>query len=160
MDCFASRNDGGGNCTHVRDLAARYARVLLYVLPSETSEGAGNAGRSMRPQPRMQNKKAYEHSHHGHTGTPGIPRAMVLTVSFVLFPVTGLCCHRRQQVTTCQLDASIGASEPHDFAVRLTCCSSAAPSVHRIPCPTFVTIAKRPSVWDRMARFIVLIWVR
>jgi hypothetical protein len=30
------------------------ARVLLYVLPSETSEGAGNAGRSMRPQPRMQ----------------------------------------------------------------------------------------------------------
>src|SRR5437764_9459404 len=22
----------------------------------------------MRPQPRMQNKKAYEHSHHGHTG--------------------------------------------------------------------------------------------
>src|SRR6059058_4167770 len=32
------------------------------------SEGAGNAGRSMHPQPRMQNKKAYEHSHHGHTG--------------------------------------------------------------------------------------------
>src|SRR5436190_17831937 len=26
--------------------------------------------------------------------TPGIPRAMVLTVSFVLFPVTGLVCHR------------------------------------------------------------------
>jgi hypothetical protein len=43
---------------------------------------------------------------------------MVLTVSFVLFPVTGLCCHRHQQVTTCRLDASVGASEPHDFAVR------------------------------------------
>ena len=28
-------------------------------------------------------------------GIPGIPRAMVLTVSFVLSPVTGLCCHRR-----------------------------------------------------------------
>jgi hypothetical protein len=27
--------------------------------------------------------------------TPGIPRAMVLTVSFVLSPVTGLSCHRR-----------------------------------------------------------------
>jgi hypothetical protein len=25
---------------------------------------------------------------------PGIPRAMVLTVSFVLSPVTGLVCHR------------------------------------------------------------------
>ena len=50
--------------------------------------------------------------------TPGIPRAMVLTVSFALSPVTGLCCHCRQQVTTCQLDASVGASGPHDFAVR------------------------------------------
>jgi hypothetical protein len=29
--------------------------------------------------------------------TPGIPRAMVLTVSFVLSPVTGLSCHRRLQ---------------------------------------------------------------
>jgi hypothetical protein len=26
--------------------------------------------------------------------------------------------------------------------------------VHRIPCPTFVTIAKRPSVWDGMTRLI------
>ena len=31
-------------------------------------EGAGNAGRSLRPQPRMQNKKAYECRHHGHIG--------------------------------------------------------------------------------------------
>jgi hypothetical protein len=29
--------------------------------------------------------------------SPGIPRAMVLTVSFVLSPVTGLVCHRRLQ---------------------------------------------------------------
>src|SRR5438874_12396883 len=43
---------------------------------------------------------------------------MVLTVSFALSPVTGLSCHCRQQVTTCQLDASVGASGPHDFAVR------------------------------------------
>jgi hypothetical protein len=27
--------------------------------------------------------------------TPGIPRAMVLTVSFALSSVTGLVCHRR-----------------------------------------------------------------
>src|SRR6266481_2474478 len=33
------------------------------------SEGAGNAGRAMRPQPRVQMKKAHERSHHGHTGT-------------------------------------------------------------------------------------------
>jgi len=29
--------------------------------------------------------------------SPGIPRTMVLTVSFGLSPVIGLCCHRRQQ---------------------------------------------------------------
>jgi hypothetical protein len=29
--------------------------------------------------------------------TPGIPRAMVLTVSFVLSPVIGRFCHRRQR---------------------------------------------------------------
>ena len=51
--------------------------------------------------------------------TPGIPRAMVLTVSFVLFPVTGLVCHRRLAFTA-KLDASVGASEPHDFAVRVS----------------------------------------
>jgi hypothetical protein len=31
--------------------------------------------------------------------------------------------------------------------------------VHRIPCPTSVTIAKRPSVWDGMAGDAEVIWV-
>jgi hypothetical protein len=31
-------------------------------------EGAGNAGRPMRPQSRVRNRKAHERSHHGHTG--------------------------------------------------------------------------------------------
>ena len=52
--------------------------------------------------------------------TPGIPRAMVLTVSFVLSPVIGLCCHRRRRIDFRQLDASVEASGPHDFAVRLS----------------------------------------
>src|SRR5260370_25791463 len=44
------------------------------VSPSPKIEGAGNAGRSMHPQPRMQNKKAHERSHHGHTGNhPAFP---------------------------------------------------------------------------------------
>src|SRR5712692_1516195 len=53
---------------------------------------------------------------------------MVLTVSFVLSPVTGLVCHRRPTDMSClspvgptrlrELDASVGASGPHDFAVR------------------------------------------
>jgi hypothetical protein len=44
---------------------------------------------------------------------------MVLTVSFELFPVIGLvvtvaCVMKRK------LDASVEASEPHDFAVRVS----------------------------------------
>src|SRR3954468_21205638 len=84
---------------------------------------------------------------------------MVLTVSFVLFPVTGLVCHRRQRKYFRQLDASVGASEPHDFAVRLTCCSSAAPSASTASRPAFVTIASRPSV-ERDGALIILIWVK
>src|SRR5258707_11944619 len=42
--------------------------------PLLTIEGAGNAGRSMRPEPHVRNKKAHERSHHGHTGNhPAFP---------------------------------------------------------------------------------------
>jgi hypothetical protein len=79
----------------------------------------------------------------------------------------GLRFARRPVGPTClrELDASLGAPEPHDFAVRftavrlralrsLTGSTPALPSprargrcrVHRIPFPTSVTIAKRPSV--------------
>jgi hypothetical protein len=53
---------------------------------------------------------------------------MVLTVSFVLFPVIGLFCHRhsRQASTSRELDFSVEKSEPHDFAVRFRLRSSFA----------------------------------
>jgi hypothetical protein len=73
-----------------------------------------------------ENKKAHELVTTGSPKSSGIPRAMVLTVSFVIFPVIGLCCHRRRWNYFRQLDASVEASEPHDFAVRFTRCSSAA----------------------------------
>jgi hypothetical protein len=43
-------------------------------------------------------------SHHRFTGTPGLPCAMVLTVSSGLSPVTGLYCHRRQWSCLHQLE--------------------------------------------------------
>src|SRR5436190_16787082 len=70
---------------------------------------------------------------------------MVLTVSFALSPVTGRCCHCRQQVTTCQLDASVGASGPHDFTVRLSVRSSGDTLASTASRSAFVTIAIRPS---------------
>ena len=47
---------------------------------------------------------------------PAFPHAMVLTVSFALSPVIGLSCHRR----LARLDASVEASGPHDFTVRVS----------------------------------------
>src|ERR1700737_3545543 len=41
---------------------------------------------------------AHERSHHGHAGSPGIPRAMVLTAYFVLSPATNSSCHRHQRI--------------------------------------------------------------
>jgi hypothetical protein len=45
---------------------------------------------------------------------------MVLTAYFALSPVTGLSCHRHRRDAKHhrRLDASVGASGPHDFAVR------------------------------------------
>src|ERR1700744_1835263 len=43
-----------------------------------------------------------------------------------------------------RLDASVGASGPHDFAVRVGAVRQERLRVHRIPCPTFVTMANAP----------------
>ena len=53
-------------------------------------------------------------------GSSGIPHAMVLTAYFALSPGTGLFCHRRSRISSRELDASVGASGPHDFAVRIS----------------------------------------
>jgi hypothetical protein len=100
----------------------------------------------MRPQPRMQNKKAYEHSHHGRAGyarhSPrngfnGFLRALLGDRAF---------CHRRRQNEFRRLDASVEAPGPHDFAVRVRRCSSAAPSASIASRPASVTIASAPLV--------------
>jgi hypothetical protein len=57
--------------------------------------------------------------------TPGLPCAMVLTAYFVLSPVTGLFATvALKKLASRKLDASVGASGPHDFAVRAQCHSS------------------------------------
>jgi hypothetical protein len=119
--------------------------------------------------------EAHERSHHRFTGTPGISCAMDLAAYFVLSSVTGLVCHRRRRIWRTKtrlgsmhlrkLDASVGASGPHDFAVRISAvrlragrpltspigpalrlhlrADAAASTASR---PVFVTIASRPSV--------------
>src|ERR1700677_5105751 len=103
--------------TRLRLLATHRARVVQENLPSKIRRRresrvpvAPAAARVVGVSTRV--------SHHRSTGTPGPPCATVLTVSFALSPVTGLGCHRRRRSCLHKLDASVGASGPHDFAVR------------------------------------------
>jgi hypothetical protein len=77
---------------------------------------------------------------------------MVLTGSFVISPVIGLVCHRRKRSCLRQLDASVEASGPHDFAVRIhVLFVSSTISVHRIP-PRVRDDREPPLEWDETAR--------
>jgi hypothetical protein len=89
--------------------------------------------------------------------SPGIPRAMVLTVSFVLSPATGLFCHRHRRSCHRQLDTSVGVSGPHDFAVRFSAVRQERIRVHRIP-PRVRDDRDTPLVWDGTAAGIEVIW--
>jgi hypothetical protein len=79
------------------------------------------------PQPRVQMKKAHEHSHHGHTGITRHSPRNGFTAYFALSPAIGLVCHRRLARLLARLDAGVEASEPHDFTVRKSAPSSLAP---------------------------------
>ena len=79
---------------------------------------------------------------------PALPARMVLTVSFVLSPETGLSCLRRRRNIIRRLDASVGASGPYDFAVRKArVLVRNAARVHRIP-PHVRDDRETPLCWD------------
>src|SRR3954447_20688488 len=138
---------GRGRRASVRVLAARMRPSCARRF---AREGRGECRVPTHPQPRMQNKKAYELVTTGKPDDPAFPHAMVLTVSFVISSVIGLCCHRRFACT--KLDASVEASGPHDFAVRVQHRSSAVLTIASIASrPASVTIASAPW-WDETAR--------
>jgi hypothetical protein len=83
---------------------------------------------------------------------------MVLTVSFALSPVIGLGCHRHLRDTSRKLDASVEASGPHDFAVRLSAVRYRHISVHRIP-PRVRDDREPPLKWDGTVEDMEMIWV-
>src|ERR1700733_8931139 len=140
----------------MRPLSRRANRARVWQECPPLIEGAGNAGRLVRPQPRVvvENTRV---SHHGHTGNTrhsprngfnGFLRALPGDRAF-------LSPSSLRSLLLKNLNASVGASGPHDFAVRNTPFVraknyAATHYVHRIPHPTSVTIAKRPSDRDGM----------
>src|SRR5436305_3179497 len=98
----------------------------------------------------MQNKKAYELVTTGRPDDPAFPHAMVLTVSFVISPVIGLCCHRRfasaQNLTPASRRQDHTTSPSAFNTVRQRCLIASIASR-----PASVTIASAPR-WDETAR--------
>jgi hypothetical protein len=73
-----------------------YARVLPYiVLPAKNQRAQGMPGARCARSLACKVKKHTSIVTTVTPDSPGIPHAMVLTVSFVLSPVIGLYCHRR-----------------------------------------------------------------
>src|SRR6266404_1661203 len=87
---LAPRNDGVQfQNTTPRSRGTLRPSCAKIVRPKKT-EGAGNAGCPMHPQPRMQNKTSIRVSHHGHTGTTRHSPRNGFTAYFALSSVTTL----------------------------------------------------------------------
>ena len=111
----------------LRDLAAHFARAMPETFRPLVKEGAGNAGRPMRPIAACamllgRSAHALVRSHRNHPAFP----TQWFTAYSALSPGTGLSCPRRLRSCLHRLDTSVGASGPHDFAVRFTRHSSKA----------------------------------
>jgi hypothetical protein len=137
---------GYDNETSIYFPATRCARVLLYRSPSQSEEGAGNAGCwphprglackgkcTLRTQATTGSAKQRHSLRNGVTAYTWSPRC------------AGLVSHRRPAQRPAGLDPSVGGPGQHDFAVRIARARLSRRRVHRIPPPTLVTIAKRPS---------------
>src|SRR5215212_6000446 len=148
--------------THTSAASRRECVRALPTMPAQI-EGAGNAGCALHPQSRVQNVKSTRGRHHRFTGAarhsprngfngllrdlPG-DRALLSPSSREY----GWSAPGRADFASAKLDASVEASGPHDFtvrisAVRLRACKSLtgwtppcdsrlradAACVHRIP---------------------------
>ena len=120
------------------------ARSCRFVPPSRI-EGAGNAGRPMRPIAACARNIVVEHTRCQVTPeSPGIPRAMVLRIIRDLPGDRAFLPPSPPKIASRELDASVGASGPRDFAVRLRRARQARHPRPPHPAPRFVTVRNAP----------------
>ncbi len=143
--------------TNLRLLAARCARGLY--LTSLENRGRRECRTLSASAAACAVVESTRVSHHGHAGYVRHSPRNGFNDCFALSRVTGLSCHPRLANHPAKLDASVGASGPHDFAVRAQCHSSFDMPRPSHPASTSVTIAKRPCCEDGMGRDVEVIWV-
>ena len=106
----------------------------------------------------MHQENAHEHTGEAEAVRPSLRNGF--TAYIVLSPAIGLSCRRHQRDAKHhhQLDASVGASGPHGFAVRIRAVRYRHIRVHRIP--SRVRDDREPPLqWDEMAKDMQVIWV-
>ena len=139
---FAPRDDG----EHKPAFSRRESARVLLTIALEKQEGAGNAGCAVHPRPRVQ-QKAHALATTG-TPPPAFP-ARWFTAYIALSPGTGLFCPRRSADKSANLNASVGASGPHDFAVRISAARPASLSRPPHPAPNVRDDREAPLLWVR-----------
>jgi hypothetical protein len=142
-----------GLLTRSRILAAHDVRVFPIDHPHREQRAQGRPGAVRTHGPRATKKHAAEPQ--VRAGTPGLPCAMVLTVSFVLSPVRPgfvvtvratleASSRPRQCVNALRGGTCIGAPGPHDFAVRAGESRLPSPTRPSQPAPTYRDDAYAP----------------
>jgi hypothetical protein len=137
MDCFAPLAMTANMPSRSRRL---FRASFANKFPPFSKRGRGATPRGERGMPdarcvrsRACSVVSTRVSHHGHTGITRHPRAMVYGL-FRALPGDRACLSPSPRgVSSTKLDASVGASGPHGFAVRLKRIRQSAIRVHRIP---------------------------
>src|SRR5258705_7039641 len=129
----------------LHDLAAQCARGLLELSPSEATRGRREDRVHAAPAVSCANctkENAHEHTGSAETLRPSPRNGFTAYIALSL--ATGLSCHHRLAGLTAKLDASVGASGPHDFAVRDRQRSSHAALASTASHRAFVTLRNAP----------------
>jgi len=137
------------------------ARGLSNSRPSQKDQGRRECRAIDAPAAsRAKNEKHTSKSPRITPFSSGIPARMVLTVSFVLFPETGLSCLRHwRDAKSIAANLTPASGRQNDTtSPSAPCRSSSAYKRPSHPAPTFVTIAKRPSCGHETRRIVPLIW--
>jgi hypothetical protein len=141
--------------TRLLDLAAPDARGLQNRPPKENQTAQRDPQERAQGMPGVRCTRGWckkcTGRRHRFTGFNRHSLHNGFTVSFVLSPVIGLCCHRRPQETckklaSQELDAGLEASGPHDFAVRFSTARPAVPSASTASRPAFRD-DREPPLW-------------
>jgi hypothetical protein len=126
-DLIVKQREGTGPHSHGMR-CPRFASV--FTLNKQRAQGKPGARCTRGLACKWKQENAHEHTGSAEAIRPSLRNGF--TAYNALSLVTGLSCHHHRRDTSRQLDASVGASGPHDFAVRLSHVRLRDLSVHRI----------------------------